>query len=484
MAITKVTRNMLTTGIVDNSNATAITIDSSENVNFVGDITLTKTGTDDAGIKFATANANRYIASDENGVVSIGTGTTLTGGTQYLTIDSGNVGIGTASPTAFTGYITVHHKNTAGDAIHLIESDGGIIGQTFVNDASGVVTTGARSNHPWRVTTNDTERLRVDTSGNVGIGTTAPGDKLHVRIGTNLNWHFGYPSSNTTSLVALNDAEGAYVEARIDASPLSLNSQSGGNVGIGTTSPSQKLHVVGKIKLTDDLIIGGTSPRIDYDGGSTGALRFFSTSANAERMRILSTGLIAIGTTVNTVAKTHIVESESRDCLRLTNTRNPSSSAPYVATFGFNYQPNNGTSYFLNCKDDLDGSPTARCIIQSNGGIANYQSNDSNLSDARLKTDIQDAPNALDIINNLKVRTFKYHDQTDEKIHTGLIAQETETVDLSLVNQDGWADKAPDGEEPYKSIYNTDLMFKMLKAIQELTTKLEAAEARITTLEG
>jgi len=421
MAITKVTRNMLTTGIVDNSNATAITIDSSENV----------------GIGYASPNAKFVVgtASGQN--------------IEFF-------------PENATDTNLLQNYDRTASAYQKIET----------RAAEHIFSIGS------------SEKMRIASDGKVGIGTTAPGDKLHVRIGTNLNWHFGYPSSNTTSLVALNDAEGAYVEARIDASPLSLNSQSGGNVGIGTTSPSQKLHVVGKIKLTDDLIIGGTSPRIDYDGGSTGALRFFSTSANAERMRILSTGLIAIGTTVNTVAKTHIVESESRDCLRLTNTRNPSSSAPYVATFGFNYQPNNGTSYFLNCKDDLDGSPTARCIIQSNGGIANYQSNDSNLSDARLKTDIQDAPNALDIINNLKVRTFKYHDQTDEKIHTGLIAQETETVDLSLVNQDGWADKAPDGEEPYKSIYNTDLMFKMLKAIQELTTKLEAAEARITTLEG
>ena len=420
MAITKVTRNMLTTGIVDNSNATAITIDSSENVNFVGDITLTKTGTNDAGIKFVTANANRYIASDENGVVSIGTGTTLTGGTQYLTIDSGNVGIGTASPSY------------------------------------------------------DLDVLDTTTASNTNAGISiSHATQPQLRFAQTTGNYRMYLGIDTNDLVIRNDSGSEKVRV-----------EQNGNVGIGTTSPSQKLHVVGKIKLTDDLIIGGTSPRIDYDGGSTGALRFFSTSANAERMRILSTGLIAIGTTVNTVAKTHIVESESRDCLRLTNTRNPSSSAPYVATFGFNYQPNNGTSYFLNCKDDLDGSPTARCIIQSNGGIANYQSNDSNLSDARLKTDIQDAPNALDIINNLKVRTFKYHDQTDEKIHTGLIAQETETVDLSLVNQDGWADKAPDGEEPYKSIYNTDLMFKMLKAIQELTTKLEAAEARITTLEG
>jgi len=195
-------------------------------------------------------------------------------------------------------------------------------------------------------------------------------------------------------------------------------------------------------------------------------------------------GPIGIGTAPSSLAKLSVAETETRDVLNLLNTRNPSSSAPYIATFAFNYQPNNGTSYFLACKDDADGSPTSRCVIQSNGGIANFQSNNSNLSDERLKTDIQDAPNALDVINNLQVRTFKYHDQTDEKIHTGLIAQEAETVDISIVNQDGWKDEPPEGEEPYKSIYNTDLMFKMLKALQEADAKIEALETRISTLEG
>ena len=133
----------------------------------------------------------------------------------------------------------------------------------------------------------------------------------------------------------------------------------------------------------------------------------------------------------------------------------------------------------------LDDTSTLRFEARTNGGIANYQSNDSNLSDERLKTEIKDAPDCLDIINNLRVTTFKYKDQNiNTKTNTGLIAQEVEKVDPSLIDLNGWNEESPEGEEPYKSLHTTDLMFKMLKAMQEQQTQIEALQSEINTLKG
>jgi len=68
-----------------------------------------------------------------------------------------------------------------------------------------------------------------------------------------------------------------------------------GKVAIGgTVSPSQALDVTGKIRATDDIQLDQTSPRIDFDNGAAGSLRFFSTSANATKMTIASGGEVTL----------------------------------------------------------------------------------------------------------------------------------------------------------------------------------------------
>ena len=84
--------------------------------------------------------------------------------------------------------------------------------------------------------------------GNVGINTTSPQDKLTVRGATNYNLNLGMLGSYS-AIYVYNDASNAYKELRIDAAPLILQSYSGGNVGINTTAPVAKLDVEGDFQL-------------------------------------------------------------------------------------------------------------------------------------------------------------------------------------------------------------------------------------------
>jgi len=65
---------------------------------------------------------------------------------------------------------------------------------------------------------------------------------------------------------------------------------SDGFVGIGTVTPSQKLHVVGKALITDDVQLTGSNPRIDFNTNGASSLRFYDTTNAAERMRLDSVG--------------------------------------------------------------------------------------------------------------------------------------------------------------------------------------------------
>jgi hypothetical protein len=144
-----------------------------------------------------------------------------------------------------------------------------------------------------------------------------------------------------------------------------------------------------------------------------------------------------------------------------------------------NMAPNDAGKEFLVCAD----SGTVRLTVRSNGGIANYQANDVNLSDERLKANIVHTSPKLDFICNLQVRDFEYKDKPGV-VNTGLIAQEVEALNPLLVQEVG-SIQVIDGEEINpKAVRTTEIYHMMIKAIQELKAELDAAKARIATLES
>lgn len=159
------------------------------------------------------------------------------------------------------------------------------------------------------------------------------------------------------------------------------------------------------------------------------------------------------------------------------NTANTSDDNMYLYRMGANANSANAT--FLYCQT----STTQRFTIKGNGGIANYQANDTNLSDDRVKKDIVDAGNYLTKICAIPVKTFLYKDQSDTFLNLGVIAQDVEAVAPELVDASGFGE-TPDDGVPLKSIYQTDLQYALMKSIQELKAIVDTQAQRIAVLEA
>jgi hypothetical protein len=212
-------------------------------------ITLTGSGADPSA-------ATRYIGSGaSSGYLFYNT---PTGSDHRMTVNGAVVSVTSSTGLAVTGLLTSTDYATASF---------GTTGPLLFGKGTSL-TTGAGANDSsirWEgssgnllFSANATEKMRLDSSGNLGIGTTSGSARLNVNGGTSTSQiRFEVNDATFTQEVSTNAAVNAYVYKSNDASYhvwLASSSEkmrldSSGNLGIGTSSPAQKLDVLGSIAV-------------------------------------------------------------------------------------------------------------------------------------------------------------------------------------------------------------------------------------------
>lgn len=270
-----------------------------------------------------------------------------------------------------------------------------------------------RSNIPMLFGINSAEKMRIDTSGNVGIGTTNPAAKLHVESG-------GVYVQGTDPIVTLNetDAGGNSFSMKVSSNVLSFGRNAvqdlnlyAGNVGIGTTAPAAKLDVTGgNIQLTT------AQSKFLFDNN----LRYFQGArAGADYLTIANNGYAA-GTQFG-----FDVGAGFGPTLTIV----PAGGTNGVGTVGIG---TTGPSEKLHVVGNLRVQGSTDCTLGNGAGGTNCS------SDIRLKNHVVVIDDALLKILSLRGVEFDWNEksQSPGRHDIGVIAQDVEKVFPTAVVED------------------------------------------------
>ena len=212
---------------------------------------------------------------------------------------NGDVGIGTTAPTAQSNY---RFLQVNGSASAVIEATVGGTRIGGFDSASSVLYVGTIGSYPVVFRTAVDEKMRISSNGNVGIGTSSPSAKLELYDG-NFKISDGNRIIFGTSDPQIYGNSGVLTFRTNSSDRMYLDTN--GNVGIGITSPSRKLDVNGDANIGTNLVVGSGIYNANYYAGSSTAT-YFKNSVGNDTLTILQGGNVGIGTT-SPVSKLHVV---------------------------------------------------------------------------------------------------------------------------------------------------------------------------------
>ena len=484
------------------------------------------------------ASSTERLRIDSSGRLLLGTTTEGHASADDLTVaSSASTGITIRSGTSSEGNI-YFSKGTSGS-----------------DEYKGIVVYDHNTN-AMRFYTDTSERMRIDSSGRVGIGDTSPDRELVVKnASSNATVKIEASNAHTSQLFFSDtDAEGVAKIAVFHGSGAGQNAlnfetggssrlliDSAGKVGIGTTSPVAQT-LAGGTAITPVLDLKGvtqnntsgilqftrkdhaTQGSCIYSSGDDAGLTFRNTDGNGfgfyngttNALRIDASGRVLIGTTTDNGFKFKVSDGGGYEFafgpndsgVNVLSNYNRSGSAyvPFkINGSDLRFCSGGDTERMrINSDGDVqigqtandcrlgikqrssavdflylrDASDNLKMYVHTSGNIYNTNGSYGQISDQSLKENIVDANSQWNDIKNIKIRNFNFTAASGMDTHTqiGCVAQEVETVSPKLVT-------AP-REDGIKTVANSVLYMKAIKALQEAMAKIETLEAKVAALEA
>jgi len=443
--------------------------------------------------------------------------------TMRIAAVTGNVGIGTNNPAR---KLHVQGDNNNDPVVRIVRGNNtaqylDIRGYQIQGRGNHLLLTADDTKEIWLGQESNNQRVVIDSSGKVGIGTTLPNAGVDITKTTRITGNANIPSSGAGieinystqgEIYAYDRTASAYKVLRLRGSSILLDQ---GNVGIGTTSPAAKLDLngtsilrglvnittSGEILRLNDTNSSGNPYMSFYQNGTRrsfiqhadtgdflklaseyGGISFFTGTAGTEtqKMTILSGGNVGIGDT-NPDAKLTVYRTDSTYAINLSNTEARAGlSVKSSSTFDSKLTISSGASSRQYIQAVNNAATTGRDIVLNpyggNVGIGKTDPSEEldvngdirasgdviAFSDIRVKENITTIENALDKVKKLRGVEYNKIDNPERSI--GVIAQEIEEVIPEVVREDN---------EGMKSVAYGNITAVLIEAIKEQQKQIE-----------